>query len=1335
MPTTAASTTVVSGTQITTSTPELVSGLADVVVVNPDGQVAVLAQGFLYTPPPQITGILPPQGSTLGGDTIAITGTGFQPNAQILIGGKLATDVVVHDSGNISATTPSGTAGPASVTVKNPDLSSHTVGGGFLYIKPPKIVNLFPSLGPETGGTIVTIQGDGFVTGPTKSVVHFGNTVVAANKTSVDNANLITVESPPGTGPVAVRIVNPDGQQAVLAGGFIYIPVIPAPTVTAILPTFGLTGGGYLLQVIGDGFLEGAQLSFGNDAIGYTPAILVKVKNAGTLITATAPAHLPGLVNVKVTNSDGQFGVLQSGFEFIQPLGLPGLAFNAVVPDRGPPAGGYDVVISGQGFKSGIQVFFGHEAGATWVPATAVVRLGPTLLRVTVPNVGQNGKFDVRLSNPAVAGNPDELIATEAFTFGQAAIFDPKGHRLPIDILTDDRHVGLVDVNGDGLNDVVVTHVHGPIELFINTVDENGVPGKFLDQTEKNMPAIGNYHNAWLPRALDVDGDGDLDILVVHGWSQAQNLGYYRNAGDGTFTFVDAGGHGVANPADMEIGDLNCDGHPDVFLSNPNGRNAIMVGDGTGTFRLAPDTVLPNHSEPSRGIQLGDVDNDGDLDVVVANANSLQNRLYYNNCNNTPLPPSCSFDVTNCEMFGYEGHRYAACNNETQNWANAENRCRTGGMHLATINDQTEQDFLNAKMSSHWWMSLKETSDVWAWPWSPSTFTNWCANQPDQAGDQCAHTNQSSNCWDDPGCGSGYRFICESESADACPAAWQFTAATTGPGKNFPISGFNSQDVVLADVDSDGFLDVVMINDGQSNAVYFNDGGNFLLDNGLSFPQEGEANRSVEAWGVDVDQDNDIDIVIRKILPNGQYWPYVYLNDGTGTFSDASAVNVPAQRGEDSIYMTVGDMNGDSLPDIYIVNKDHQDWLLLNHGWGENLPMLEQNRVPIGAFANNTMFGVPEDVGDSYVAVAGDIDDDGDLDLVIGYESVTWNSTIWINDSKGNFFDQGPVRLPELNCAVRGMDLADINGDGDLDLLVTCASTGKRLLVNDGGGFFTDVSKNNVPGWSSGGYAGSGAADLDGDGDIDWLLASSGSSASWGTFINGGDVYDQDGAYFIQRNDLLDPGVVQYPQCPNCAAQKSMAIAQLNGDNALDLYLGHSGQNLLYHNDGTGFFVNVTPSHMPAISDTTNFVVAADVDGDGDRDLFVFNSGQNRLHLAELDFKYADVTASNLLLQNGDPYVLNDNSTWGGAGDFDMDGFVDFVASNWGQQNTLMLNKGGAVFEDFTAFSMPRDADPSRCVVVADLDGDGVLDLFFANRQVNRVYLNKTPKPPGWPAP
>ncbi len=129
----------VSSTQITCATPAGTAGPVGVTVTNPDGQSGTLSAGFTYVAPLTLGSVAPAAVSTLGGTPITLTGTGFLAGATVLVGSSLATGVVVVSQTTITAITPAGTAGAASVTVTNASGPSSTLAGAVTYNAPPAI--------------------------------------------------------------------------------------------------------------------------------------------------------------------------------------------------------------------------------------------------------------------------------------------------------------------------------------------------------------------------------------------------------------------------------------------------------------------------------------------------------------------------------------------------------------------------------------------------------------------------------------------------------------------------------------------------------------------------------------------------------------------------------------------------------------------------------------------------------------------------------------------------------------------------------------------------------------------------------------------------------------------------------------------------------------------------------------------------------------------------------------------------------------------------------------------------------------------------------------------
>ena len=137
----AASVTFNSATKLTVTAPAAANtGAVDVVVMNPDFQTAARAGGYTYTtasPAPTVTAVSPNSGSTAGGTSVTITGTGFVTTPAVTFGGAAATAEAFVNSTTLTATVPAHATGLVNVVVTNPDAQAGTLTNGFAYLPPP----------------------------------------------------------------------------------------------------------------------------------------------------------------------------------------------------------------------------------------------------------------------------------------------------------------------------------------------------------------------------------------------------------------------------------------------------------------------------------------------------------------------------------------------------------------------------------------------------------------------------------------------------------------------------------------------------------------------------------------------------------------------------------------------------------------------------------------------------------------------------------------------------------------------------------------------------------------------------------------------------------------------------------------------------------------------------------------------------------------------------------------------------------------------------------------------------------------------------------------------
>ncbi|HSH02489.1 MAG TPA: FG-GAP-like repeat-containing protein [Anaerolineae bacterium] len=348
-------------------------------------------------------------------------------------------------------------------------------------------------------------------------------------------------------------------------------------------------------------------------------------------------------------------------------------------------------------------------------------------------------------------------------------------------------------------------------------------------------------------------------------------------------------------------------------------------------------------------------------------------------------------------------------------------------------------------------------------------------------------------------------------------------AVSTGVYSPTPFNTFgsgNSRNMDVGDVDGDGDLDVVIANvSGQAEEVWLNDGtGNF----GLTAYDTFGAEDSTDIQLGDMDGDGDLDAVVVNF--NGTQANGVWLNDGTGNFGVAAFHSFGASG--NSTGVALGDLDGDGDLDVAIsrfFNQSHEIWM--NDGTGN-----------LGAVADQTFGG-----GRTWGVTMGDVDGDGDLDVVTAGGDGS-PQEVWLNDGTG---DVGTVAYDSFNTGTKNtteLELGDMDGDGDLDAVLSHASSGtNEVWLNDGTGdfgaaaFYTFGAFVNTEDLDLG--------DVDGDGDLDVVVANSANlNEIWlndGTGALGATAFDSFGGASNATMDVI--------------------FADLTGDGHLEIVAAHNG--------------------------------------------------------------------------------------------------------------------------------------------------------------------------------
>jgi hypothetical protein len=245
-----------------------------------------------------------------------------------------------------------------------------------------------------------------------------------------------------------------------------------------------------------------------------------------------------------------------------------------------------------------------------------------------------DGDLDIitAVENPFGAGAQDRLYLNA----GKARFVDATANLPVMSVQASSSAVG--DFDGDADADVIVVN-NGPFSYL-----ENDGTGHFVDGTGAHLPFQAPDRQSGRDAVVgDLDGDGDLDAMFA--MSRA-NLGpmLWLNNGKGVFTDVSDGNVPLAARAaqDLELCDLDADGDLDVIEANTGAvlapatdhrfvgaRERLLINDGHAVYSDVSDGQLVEAAvDASFASTCGDIDGDGDADIIVANGKGERMRVY-----------------------------------------------------------------------------------------------------------------------------------------------------------------------------------------------------------------------------------------------------------------------------------------------------------------------------------------------------------------------------------------------------------------------------------------------------------------------------------------------------------------------------------------------------------------------------------------------------------------------------------------------------------------------------------------------------------------------------------
>ena len=339
---------------------------------------------------------------------------------------------------------------------------------------------------------------------------------------------------------------------------------------------------------------------------------------------------------------------------------------------------------------------------------------------------------------------------------------------------------------------------------------------------------------------------------------------------------------------------------------------------------------------------------------------------------------------------------------------------------------------------------------------------------------------------------------------------------------------------------------------------------------------------------------------------------------------------------------------------------------------------------------------------ESGVNAFADVDGDGDADVLIGgrLNPSVIGTRLYINDGQSNFteLENAPIENLELTSA----SFRDIDGDDDQDLIISGRDDLEvgitKLYINDGQGNFEEVI--NTP---FGNFNGTTKfADVDGDNDQDVMISGLGTFEITRLYLN-------DGVGNFSSSSSGFTGL----------KNSSIVFSDVDGDDDQDVIIsGEQGSGSssvqvtkLYINNGFGNFSN---TNTPFVDVTRGSIAFSDIDADNDKDVLITGRNGHSINATEESKLYLNDGQGNFTEIIDQPFDGVENSSVTFV-DVDGDNDQDVMISgdnNGGGKSRLYLNDGEGNFKK----ANPFENSNGGMTAFADIDGDNDEDLFITGR-------------------
>ncbi|MFK7903657.1 MAG: VCBS repeat-containing protein [Chitinophagales bacterium] len=791
--------------------------------------------------------------------------------------------------------------------------------------------------------------------------------------------------------------------------------------------------------------------------------------------------------------------------------------------------------------------------------------------------------------------------------------------------------VNMVDINADGWMDIYICRSGWKREdkilknlLYINKgVDKStGIP-QFEEEAEKY--GLADAGHSIQSVFFDYDLDGDLDMyLTNHPFVQAMKQTLeekeansknpsdrerdklYRNNGKGKFKEVglQSGIKNYAYGLGLGVSDINEDGYPDIYIGNDfQFPDFYYVNNKDGTFTESFEKYFKHSSYFSMGTDIADINNDGHLDIFVAEMLAKDNKRQKTNM--APMNVDFFWSLVD-KGFYYQYMRNSMHLNQ-------------GNGHFSDI------VYLSGLSNSDWsWGTLFVDFDQDGFKDLAVTNGYLYDTQDKDYGmyvNKLSKTKKGGFVWDD------LKDVFQSTPIPNCifKNNGDLTFSDKSKTWGFDFNGF-SNGLAHADLDLDGDVDLVVNNINSAALVYQNQEKKKKKGNYLRIQLEGKK-PNIHGLGTKVSIETSAGQqcqelqVVRGFQSSSEY----VLHFGLGEATTVNKIQVVWQDGKEQVLEGVEAnqvlkvKQADAQRVNAIAGKEKSEPIFEEVTASFN-PIFEHQENNYDDYAKELLLPHKQSQNGPKLAV-GDVNGDGLEDFYIG-GAARQSGALYLQQTDGRFtFSNKNVIEADKECEDIGALFFDADTDGDLDLYVVSGgnefSTASeylrdRLYINDGEGNFKKGNERLPDLKASGACV--VANDFDQDGDQDLFVGSRLIPQKY-PFAPASYLLQNEGGKFTDVTQKVAPELLE-------AGLVTDAVwTDVDGDKWVDLVVvGEWMPIRIFKNEGGKALEEV--GQTMGLSETNgwwNSIAAKDMDGDGDEDLVVGNLGLNYKYQASKD--------------------------------------------------------------------------------------------------------------------